>query len=129
MASPLGGSLATAIYKGMKGLFLGATLTRDVVPDSPAYDAFDPPAPVSTDYACKAVRDNYGVGHRSGGLVDSKDVKIIILQNSLSVTPQSGDRISITGQGGPWTIVGDVPGQPAVSADPANAIWECRARA
>lgn len=129
MASPLSGSLAKSIYKGMRGLFLDATLTRDTVPDSPAYDPFDPSAPVQTSYNCKAVRDNYGVGHRSGGLVNSDDVKIIILQQSLSVTPKSGDRITIAVQGGPWTIVGDVPGQPAVSADPANAVWELRCRA
>lgn len=129
MTSPLAGSLAKAIHKGMKSLFLDATLTIDLVPDSPAYDPFDPPVPVPTDYPCKAVRDNYGVGHIASGLVDTKDVKIIILQRSLSVTPISGARISITGQGGPWTIVSDAPGQPAVTADPANATWECRARA
>ena len=46
MTSVLSGSLAKAIYGGMKSLFLDATLLRDVAePTSPSFDAFDPPAP------------------------------------------------------------------------------------
>lgn len=126
MTSPLSGSLAKTIYGAMKNIFLDATLTRDVV--TPGGDPADPPDPTPVSYPCKAIRDSYGVSFRSGGLVDEKDVKVIILQNSLSVTPLSLDRISINGMGGPFTIVSPSAGsQPAVSADPANATWECRA--
>ncbi len=128
MSSQLAGSLAKTINKAMKSLFLDAVLTREVVPDSPAYDPVDPPDPVAVDYPCKAIRDSYGVSFRSGGLVDGKDVKVIILQQSLSIIPAPLDRITITGMGGPFTIVTPGSGtQPAVMADPANATWECRA--
>lgn len=124
--SPLTGSLSKTIYGAMKNLFLDATLTRDVV--ASGGDPADPPVPVPVSYPCKAIRDTYGVGVRSGGLVNEKDVRVIILQKSLSVTPIPLDRISITGMGGPFTIVAPGSGgQPAVSADPANATWECRA--
>lgn len=128
MASPLAGSLAKQIYKGMKSLFLDATLERDVVPASPVYDPADPPAPVTTTYTCKAIRDDFKTGYLINGLVQANDVSVTILQQSLSVTPQSGDRITITGMGGPWAIVPtDTGGIPAVRADPANAVWMCRA--
>ena len=128
MASPLSGSLAATINSALGFLFLDATLTRDVVPESPAYDPADPPASVPVSYPCKAIRDHYSVGHRSGGLVEGKDVKVLILQNSLSTTPAPLDRITITGMGGPFTIVAPgAGGMPAVMADPANATWECRA--
>lgn len=126
MASPLSGSLARTIGSAMASLFLDTTITRDVA--GTITDPADPPAPTTTSFTCKAIRETYGVGHRSGGLVQSKDVKIIILQTSLATTPQPGDRITITGMGGPWTIVSEGAGQPAVQADPANATWECRAR-
>jgi hypothetical protein len=131
VVSPLSGSLARTIGKAMSGLFLDATLTRDVASsNSPDIDSFDPPAPTQVTYSCKAVRDTYAVGLIAGGLVQATDVKIIILQTSLQVTPQSGDRLTITGQGGPWSIVPEnSSGQAAVSADPANATWECRAKA
>jgi hypothetical protein len=125
MASPLAGSLAATIGAAFNSLFLDATLTRDV--PGTIVDPADPPVPTTTDYTCKAIREMYGVGYRSAGIVNANDVKIIILQTSLAVTPQSGDRITITGMGGPWTIVPNGSGQPAVGADPANATWEIRA--
>lgn len=129
MVSPLSGSLAATIYGAMKNLFLDAVLTRDVIPDSPAYNPADPPAPVSVDYPCKAIREEYGLGFRVGGLIDLQDFRVIILQNSLSTIPIPLDRITITGMGGPFTIVPPgIRGQPAITADPANATWECRAR-
>lgn len=129
MTSPLSGSLAKTIHGAMKNLFLDATLTRDVIPNSPAYDPIDPPAPTQVNYPCLAIRDSYGIGFKSGGLVEAEDVKVIILQKSLSTTPIPLDRITITGMGGPFTIVPPgTSGQAAVSADPANATWECRAR-
>lgn len=126
MTSILSGSLAKTINKAFKNLFLDAVLTRDVV--ASGGDPADPPAPTLVTFSCKAIRDSYGVGLRSGGLVDVKDVKVIILQQSLSTIPLPLDRITITGMGGPFTIVAPgAGGQPAVSADPANATWECRA--
>lgn len=129
MVSPLSGSLAKTINKALKGLFLDATLTRQVVlPTSPAFDPADPPAPTPVSYPCKAMRDSYGVSLRAAGLVNGTDVKVIILQQSLLTIPAPLDQITITGMGGPFTIVAPgTGGQAAVTADPANATWECRA--
>jgi len=126
VTSPLVSSIRKAIYNGMKGVFLDATLTRDV---AGAGDDFDPGTPTQETYACKAIREFYGTGYRPPNLAAGTAAKVTVLQLSLSVTPKVGDRITITGQGGPFAIVGDTPGQPAVTADPANAIWECQAMA
>jgi hypothetical protein len=132
VASFLSGSFARKVGKAMSSvLFLDATLTRDVASsNSPDIDSFDPPAPTQITYTCKANRDTYDVGLIAGGMVQATDVKVLILQTTLNTTPQSGDRLTITGQGGPWSIVpANSSGQAAVSADPANATWQCRARA
>lgn len=122
----LDGEIADIANSALGDIFLDATLERDVVSSSDPADPDFSDSPAS--YSCKAIRENYGVSHRSGGLVKAQDVKILILQLSLSTTPQALDRITIVGMGGPFTIVSDGEGQPAVIADPANATWECRAR-
>jgi len=124
MASPLESTIRTSIYNGMKGLFLDATLVRDV---AGAGDAYDPGAPTQSSYTCKAIREYFAAG-RTPPMVNGATVKITILQLSLSVTPQPGDRITITSQGGPYSIVPQSDAGPAVTADPANAIWECQAK-
>jgi hypothetical protein len=103
----------------MKGLFLDATLTRDVIPDSPAYDPADPPVPSSTDYTCKAIVEVYSDYFRKNGLVDAKDRKVLILADSLSVTPKANDRVTISGV--TFTVM-------EVDTDPATAVWECKGR-
>lgn len=116
-SSPLSGALAAQIYKGMRKLFLDATLTRDV--PGTATDLADPPAPTPTDYSCKAIHDTYSAYHRASGLVNEGDVKIIILVGSLSITPLAGDRITIRGK--TFSLV-------KTDTDPALATWECQAR-
>lgn len=120
MTSPLSGSLATAIYKGMKALFLDATLTRDTVStNSPDVDRFDPPAPTSTDYTCKAIVDTYSEKFRMDGLVKANDRRVLILANSIGVVPAVNDRVTIRGV--TFTVV-------AVETDPALAVYTCQGR-
>lgn len=120
MTSPLSGSLATTIYGAMRSLFLDATLTRDVVlPTSPAFDPADPPAPTPVSYTCKAVRDRYSTFDRSNSSIKDGDSKILILVNSLAVTPVKNDIITI--QGTSFSVV-------HVDVDPANALWTCQGR-
>ncbi len=130
-SSPLSGSLARTIGRAFSSLFLDATLVRDVFPPpSPDYEAFDPPEPTPTTYTMKAIRNTFGAGLLAASLVRADEVEILILQTSLDTTPQSGDRITISGMGGPWSIVPkDSAGRAAVEADPANATWSCRAKA
>lgn len=117
MASPLEGALARQVGSAFKALFLPATLTRDVVPSSPAYDPFDPPAPVPVEYPCKAIVEAYADKFRLEGLVAANERKVLILATSLSVRPQPQDRVTIRGI--TFTVVD-------VKTDPAEALWECR---
>lgn len=120
VASPLSGALAAQIYKGMKALFLDATLTRDTIPTtSPDYDPQDPPAPTSTSYTCKAIVEKYAERMRLEGLVNQKDRKVLILANSLSVTPRVNDRVTISGV--TFLVM-------LVETDPATAVWTLQGR-
>lgn len=126
MASPLLGSIANTIGNAMAGLFLDATLTRDV--PGVATDPADPPAPTPVVYTCKAIEENYSAGLRGQGLVDARDIQVLILANSISVEPQPLDRITIRSRA--VTIVpADAAGMKAVQSDPARATWLCRCRA
>lgn len=127
MVSPLTGALAAQVYKGMKGLFLDAVLTRDTPNvNSPDTGDYDPPAPTPVDYPCKAFDTEYDSRLRADGVVGLKDVEVMILANSLAVEPRPLDRITITGRGGPYSIVPAGGGKKAVTSDPARATWLCR---
>lgn len=117
MTSPLTGSLARTIGNAMAGLFLDAVLTRDA--PGVGGDPFDPPAPVATDYRCKAIVEAYREQFRLDGLVEQNDRKVLILANSLSIRPAAGDRVTISGI--TFTVI-------EVSTDPAEAVWTCRGR-
>jgi hypothetical protein len=119
MPSPLAGSIARTIGSAMSGLFLAATLTRDV-PAAPGSDPWDPEAPTVATYSCKAINNSYSDYFQKGGLVEANDRKVLILAASLSVTPAQGDRVTIDGL--TLTIIN-------LKTDPAKAVWECQARA
>jgi hypothetical protein len=119
MASPLEG-LAKTINGALGNIFLDATLTRNVVPSTPSYDPADPPAPVPTNYACKAIRDSYSIRDMQGGsLILQGDVKILILAESLAVVPQKRDIITI--QGSSFVVID-------FGTDPATAVWTIQGR-
>lgn len=105
-------------------VFKDATLAKTTT--TPAVTPYDPPTTSTTAYSCKALRDTFGATWLAGGLVDAEDVKVLILADTLSVTPEAGDRITIGAD--TWTIVPAGGGKAAVSTDPATACWECRAR-
>lgn len=117
MTSPLEGSLAKSIYKGMKGLFLDATIIRDTLPAGSPDAPFDPLAPTQSMFSCKAIVETYSDFYKLNGLVKDTDRKFIILTQSLSITPAPGDRITIRGQ--TYTLY-------SVEADPALATWTCK---
>ncbi len=121
MASVLESALKKTIGKAFKTLFLDATLYRDTEPSiSPAPDPFDPGEPTTTEYACKAIHDEYAERFRLEGTVQAGDRKILILADSLDIEPAANDRIEIRGQ--TFSIID-------VMTDPAKAVWTCRARA
>ena len=105
-------------------VFKDATLTKTTT--TPAANPWDPPTTSTTAYTCKALRDTFGATWLAGGLVDAEDVKVLILADTLSATPEAGDRITIGSD--TWTIVPAGGGKAAVGVDAANACFECRAR-
>jgi len=121
MTSPLSGAIAKAIYGGMKGVFLDATLTR-TTPGTP--DPDEPWVPVSdttTDYPCKAIVEQYSDFQIANSLVQANDRKVLILANSLSVVPQlTTDAVTVRGE--TYQIIGEV------KTDPALAVWEVQGR-
>ena len=118
MASPLAGSLAATIGAAFYSLFLDATLTRDTDgSNSPDIDRFDPPAPTSTDYPCKAIVETYKNRYSKDSTIGDKDRKVLILATSIEVPPIPGDRVTISGVN--FTVLD-------VVTDPATAVWECR---
>ena len=120
MISPLSGSIAKTIHKAMRKIFLDAILTRDVpAMNSPDIDPFDPPAPNSVDYSCKAIGESFAETFMVHGVVKNQDRRILILANSLSVTPTVDDRITYGGI--TYVII-------AVEVDAANAVWVCQGR-
>ena len=120
MTSPLSGSIAAAVYSGLKNLFLDGTLTKDTASsNSPDIDSFDPPAPMATGYTCKVMVETYSQFLRAGGTIKANERKVLILTNSLNVSPSPGDRVTVRGV--VFTVV-------EVTADPALATWECRAQ-
>ncbi len=118
--SLLTGEIAAIVYGAFKDIFLDAVLTRDTPStNSPDVDRFDPPLPTSTTYACKAIVEMYSQRLRQDGLIKANERKVLILANSISVTPEPDDRITIRGI--TFTICKD-----GVGTDPALAVWECR---
>src|SRR5262245_21221785 len=121
MTSPLEGSLATTICKAMKSLSIDATLLRDgatTATNSPDL-AFDPAEPTTSEHSCLAVVETYGAMLRASGVIKSNERKVLILANSLDVTPVPNDRITVRGI--TFTIL-------EVMTDPALAVWECKGR-
>ena len=103
-----------------------AGIIADVAGDLVFKDATLTKTTSTTTYTCKALRDTFRATWIAGGLVDAEDVKVLVLADTLSVTPEAGDRITIGSD--TWTLVPAGGGKAAVGVDPANACFECRAR-
>jgi hypothetical protein len=115
--------LPDLINDALGDTFRDAVLYRDAAGTGPVYD---PGAPTTTTYACKAIHDQWGAFYRGNGLVSVEDRKVLVLAASLAVVPRSGDRISLEGQ--TFEIVSAGEGQPGVTTDPAKAVWTLRVR-
>ncbi len=119
----LDGDIAAIINDALTGIFLNATLTRDIPEFTSSPDASDPfdPQPglvVSTEYTCKAIEEIYFEDTDTAGFATRRMRRLIILTNSLSITPTANDRVTISGREGTFTILD-------VAADPARATWTC----
>lgn len=125
MASPLSGAIRKTVGKAFKKIFLDATITRETTSGGTPWD---PQTTTTTTYSGKGIFEEYGVGYRRDGLVETGDMRALLLADSFSTDPMPGDKITIDGK--TLTIVPDgTGGEPAVKTDPAKATWMCRARA
>jgi len=119
--SILNGEFALEVAAALESALVphALTVSRSVIPDSPPYDPFDPPPPVLVEYPCKGFVDQFDASYRAGSLIESGDVKVVIVATSLEIEPQPGD--TITAKGKTYSAI-------SVSADPAGATWSVQAR-
>lgn len=127
MAKLLEGGLAKIAGNALKGLFLDATLTREVSGTPDPTTPWVPGPPTTATYPCKAIEEEWGASYLADGLVLSGDRRILVLASTLRTEPAPGDRITI--RGATFTIVPAGSGQPPVSTDPAKAAWVLRGKA
>ncbi|MGU3496354.1 hypothetical protein ACLBXM_20120 [Xanthobacteraceae bacterium A53D] len=106
-------------------VFYPATLVREAV--APGPNDWTGGTVTTTEYACTALATRWSAYHRAGGLVAEGDRKVLILAASLPIVPEAGDTITV--QDETFALVSDGGSQPAVSTDPARAVWVCRGRA
>lgn len=124
MASPLL-TLPKTIGKAFSGIFFAAVLERDTA--TPGPNDWTPGEVTTVNHSCKALIEAWSSFQLSGGLVAAGDRKVMILASTVAVQPEAGDRITVRGE--TFTIVSDGGSMPAVSTDPAKAVWICRGRA
>ena len=121
MVSILEGELAETIADALTEAAIPydvvVSRTTSVDPGTP-WDPSDDTVTV-TDYECRGYVDTFDDSYRAGGLVQQGDIKIVILANTLSVTPTLADTVTVRGE--TYQIVN-------VSSDPALALWEVQAR-
>ncbi|ACL61748.1 hypothetical protein [Methylobacterium nodulans] len=120
----LDGSLAGVFAAGFSWLYADAVYTVDE--PSEGGSKWDPAPPTPKTYPCKAMRDEWTAYERQGGLIGAQDWKVLVLTESLPVTPVEGARITLYGQ--TLTIASAGGGAPAVTTDPARGAWVLRCR-
>lgn len=133
--SLLGGEIAAIVGAEMAFLFFDATLSRQGTAAGAAEGLSDPWNPTfygdPETFTCKAIVEEWSARFVNEGLVNAKDVKVLVLASTLATEPKPLDWIEITGRGR-FRIIPEsagLTGVAPVSTDPAKAVWTLRARA
>lgn len=118
MVSPLEGPIRRTIGKALKSTFYAAKITRTVTTGG---DPWDPGSGETTitEYSCRGFVDAYSDFYLANSLINSGDVKVVILTDSLATTPTVSDTVTIRGK--TYSIIN-------VSPDPALATYTIQAR-
>jgi hypothetical protein len=107
--------MATALLKALDPHLYDVTLQK-VTEVSDGSGGF---TETTADHTVRGFVDTFSEHYRLQGMVQTGEVKILLLQKSTTQVPANGDRIiarSVT-----YQVL-------AVEQDPAQATWECKAR-
>lgn len=118
MVSPLEGPIRRTIGKALKSTFYAAKVSRTTVEENPD-EPWNPGVETTTHYPCRGFVDTYSDFYLANSLINSGDVKVVILTDSLAITPTLSDTVTIRGK--TYSIIN-------VSPDPAVATWTIQAR-
>lgn len=119
--SILEGSFATDVASALEAAAVpyDLVLSREVTVDSPAPEPGEPAQTVTVNYPCRGFTDEYDASWRAGGLINTGDVKIIIIADTIEIEPAAGDQVTVRGK--TYTAI-------SVEADPAKATWAIQGR-
>jgi len=107
----LDGGIQTIAHNALAGIMLDVTLT-DVVEGT--YVPGTGKTNTETDYACKGFVEDDAQRYKDTGMVTDGERVVTILQGSLSITPDVGDKLTIRSS---ESLV------KSVAQDPAQATW------
>lgn len=116
MASPLEGSIRRTIGKAMRSIFHTVTVIRSTPGGGPPWD---PGEPVLVEYPGKGFIDDYSDFALTNSNIQSGDRKVVVLADSLEITPETSDLVRVRGQ--TFSVLN-------VATDPAEATWTLQAR-
>lgn len=106
---------AEAIYKGFKGKLLKGYYRSANVS---GVDGMGDRAITYTVYTCEGIVSEYSAFFKKANGIPESDIQILVITNSLSVTPTKADQIKFRSQ---WYQVRKI------DKDPANATWTLQA--
>lgn len=116
MASILEGELAEILSDALAqwGIPYPMTVTRGEE-TGPEYE----PTVIYTNYDCQGWRDQYGQEDIDGTAIQTRDVRLLVLINSITIVPNSADKI---------TANGETYGIVSVTIDPAGTVYDIQGR-
>lgn len=114
MASPLEGSIRRTIGKAMRSIFYPVTVVR-LEQSGPVWE----PVFTEVEYPCKGFIDDYSDFALTNSNILSGDRKVVVLADSLEITPGTSDLVRVRGQ--TFSVLN-------VATDPAEATWTLQAR-
>lgn len=122
MVSILEGELADLVTEALEAerVPVAITITRTVRGEPDPARPWQPGASVITDYACRGWTETYAYDAVDGRLIDTHDVKVVVLTASITITPTDvSDTITVDGK--TLAIVN-------VKRDASGALFEIQAR-
>lgn len=102
------------VFSDTRLFFSAATLTR-----AAGSGGWNEGAVTTATYPCLAMVEAYSDQLRAVAGIPDTDVKLMIVDTSITVDPLKGDAVALSGRR--WALI-------RVDTDPAKAMWTCQAR-